>query len=204
MAGDSFACSLPGDADRDGTVAFADFLTLSSGFGQAGNWEQGDFSGDGNVGFEDFLALSANFGESSLVHDSPYRLDGDGNLLKSVQDDNSVMVQRNVREVVVTCDAVYTLTRDGDLFKVTEAPEILDSGVTQMVVSSDKLIVRFNDGRVRLQELDGSGSFLQTGNVVPSEGKARFVADMVVAADNLILRLDDGRVRVNYRQLSAS
>ena len=53
---------LPGDANLDGLVEFADFLLLAQGFGKPGGWRDGDFSGDGNVQFEDFLLLSGNFG----------------------------------------------------------------------------------------------------------------------------------------------
>lgn len=57
---------LPGDTDFGGSVAFADFLTLSSNFGQnIALWSAGDFDGSGDVGFSDFLALSSNFGASS-------------------------------------------------------------------------------------------------------------------------------------------
>lgn len=58
---------LPGDADFDGEVQFADFLLLSRNFGEAGDWWQGDFDGSGDVQFEDFLILSQNFGASNLA-----------------------------------------------------------------------------------------------------------------------------------------
>ena len=52
--------------DFDGTVAFADFLTLSSNFGQDGKkWSEGDFIANGRVEFDDFLTLSANFGQTA-------------------------------------------------------------------------------------------------------------------------------------------
>ena len=52
-----------GDSNLDGTVNFADFLTLSSKFGkQDARWSDGDFDGDGTVGFDDFLLLAAEFG----------------------------------------------------------------------------------------------------------------------------------------------
>ena len=52
-----------GDADRDGDVDFADFLRLSTNFGnEDAVWADGDFSLNGAVGFQDFLMLSANFG----------------------------------------------------------------------------------------------------------------------------------------------
>ena len=55
---------LPGDADDNREVAFADFLALSANFGKAVGavWEDGDFDGNGAVDFADFLILSANFG----------------------------------------------------------------------------------------------------------------------------------------------
>lgn len=57
--------SLPGDADLDGFVEFADFLSLSSSFGEEAGWADGDFDGDNKVQFPDFLLLSQNFGQSS-------------------------------------------------------------------------------------------------------------------------------------------
>ncbi len=56
---------LPGDVDCNGTVEFADFLSLSRNFGSVeAGWDNGDFDGDGSVGFPDFLILAENFGES--------------------------------------------------------------------------------------------------------------------------------------------
>jgi len=52
-----------GDADLDQDVDFADFLILSSNFGNANTgWSQGNFNGDSETGFTDFLLLSSNFG----------------------------------------------------------------------------------------------------------------------------------------------
>lgn len=56
---------LNGDADLNGAVEFADFLVLSSGFGQERDWSEGDFDADGTVAFADFLILSSNFGQST-------------------------------------------------------------------------------------------------------------------------------------------
>ncbi len=62
--GEASGQTLVGDIDGDGAVAFADFLILSSEFGQdvdpAGSGS--DIDGNGNVGFSDFLLLSQNFG----------------------------------------------------------------------------------------------------------------------------------------------
>ena len=59
---------LPGDIDEDGTVSFADFLILSTNFGetQGQTRDEGDLDGDGAVQFSDFLILSANFGRTAL------------------------------------------------------------------------------------------------------------------------------------------
>ena len=51
-----------GDVDGDGSVAFSDFLVLSTNFGQEGGYTDGDLNCDGNVAFSDFLLLSGNFG----------------------------------------------------------------------------------------------------------------------------------------------
>ena len=61
----SLANTSYGDADLNGTVEFADFLSLSAHFGQAGGWAQGDFDGNGDVRFADFLLLSSNFGQTA-------------------------------------------------------------------------------------------------------------------------------------------
>ena len=53
---------LTGDIDRNGTVGFLDYLTLSRNFGRGdASWEDGDFNGDQVVSFADFLLLSKNF-----------------------------------------------------------------------------------------------------------------------------------------------
>jgi len=56
--------TLPGDADLNGAVEFADFLSLSSSFGKETGWADGDFDGDQRVQFADFLLLSQNFGQA--------------------------------------------------------------------------------------------------------------------------------------------
>ncbi len=56
---------LLGDLDGDGSVAFADFLVMSSNFGSADSeYADGDVDCDGSVQFADFLTLSSNFGRS--------------------------------------------------------------------------------------------------------------------------------------------
>ncbi len=54
-----------GDIDGSGDVAFADFLILSSNFGQAAvDHTTGDIDCSGDVAFADFLVLSSNFGQT--------------------------------------------------------------------------------------------------------------------------------------------
>jgi hypothetical protein len=54
---------LPGDADCDGTVDFADYQVVERNFGStAANWGLGDFTGDWAVTFADYQALERNFG----------------------------------------------------------------------------------------------------------------------------------------------
>ncbi len=59
---------LPGDFDGNKKVEFADFLVLSSNFGQDGKtYAEGNADGAGKVEFADFLILSDNFGSSSAA-----------------------------------------------------------------------------------------------------------------------------------------
>jgi hypothetical protein len=59
--------TLPGDANGDGSVAFADFQRLELGFGQAGGWQQGDFNLDGVVDTLDVGSLLGHFGQSAAA-----------------------------------------------------------------------------------------------------------------------------------------
>ena len=59
--------TLFGDANLDKEVTFADFLSLSNHFSEAGGWASGGFDGDGQIQFPDFLLLSANFGKSATA-----------------------------------------------------------------------------------------------------------------------------------------
>lgn len=59
--------AIPGDADGNGTVDFADFLVVSGAFGTSGDWPAGDFDGNMQIEFADFLILSNNFGAVEVV-----------------------------------------------------------------------------------------------------------------------------------------
>jgi hypothetical protein len=54
--------TIPGDANRDGKVNFADYLTLELNWAKTGvDWDHGDFNNDGKVSFADYLILEQNF-----------------------------------------------------------------------------------------------------------------------------------------------
>ena len=56
---------LPGDINGDGTVNFADVLTLIQDYGQSNSTiNEGDLTGDGTVNFNDVLALVQNYGSA--------------------------------------------------------------------------------------------------------------------------------------------
>jgi len=54
--------AMQGDANVDGVINFADFLTVTQNFGQEGTWRRGDFNGDQTINFNDFLDVSQRFG----------------------------------------------------------------------------------------------------------------------------------------------
>ena len=56
---------LPGDADLDGKVDFADVLIVARNYGKGrATWADGDFNNDGSVGFDDLLIVARNYGKS--------------------------------------------------------------------------------------------------------------------------------------------
>lgn len=57
-----------GDVNLDGTVDFADLVTVARNYGKTGqNWDQGDVNYDGTVGFDDLVAVSRNYGMTAAV-----------------------------------------------------------------------------------------------------------------------------------------
>jgi hypothetical protein len=69
-----FAVTWQGDANCDGVVDAADYITVKRNFGSAGGstWEKGDFTGDGKTNYADLLLLMANMGKSvSVVEAAP-------------------------------------------------------------------------------------------------------------------------------------
>ena len=58
---------VPGDANGDGRVDFADLLILAQNYGKSAGatFAQGDFNGDGSVGFDDLLILAQNYGSGT-------------------------------------------------------------------------------------------------------------------------------------------
>ena len=58
--------TIPGDANRDGTVDLTDFGILKQNFGlMPATWEQGNFDDDPSVTLSDFGVLKENFGKTS-------------------------------------------------------------------------------------------------------------------------------------------
>jgi MYXO-CTERM domain-containing protein len=57
-----------GDANLDGNVDFADFVTLANHFDGPGGWGDGDFDADGQVLFADFVILANNYGKTSTAN----------------------------------------------------------------------------------------------------------------------------------------
>jgi hypothetical protein len=55
---------IPGDANMDGKVNFADLLILAQHYGKSPDemFGDGDFNNDGGVGFDDLLILAQNYG----------------------------------------------------------------------------------------------------------------------------------------------
>ena len=60
--------ALPGDADLDGKVDFADLVIVARHYGQHNaTWADGDFNADGSVGFDDLVLLARNYGSTMLT-----------------------------------------------------------------------------------------------------------------------------------------
>ena len=69
---------VPGDANGDGQIGFADFLIVSEYFGKTDAvFEEGDFDGDGTVAFNDFLYV-ANFFDADSIPEGRRPRDGSG------------------------------------------------------------------------------------------------------------------------------
>ena len=59
---------LPGDANADGAVGFADLVLVARNFGKTNaTWSDGDFNNDGSVGFDDLLIVARNYRKSASL-----------------------------------------------------------------------------------------------------------------------------------------
>jgi T5SS/PEP-CTERM-associated repeat protein len=71
--------TLRGDANLDGSVGFADLVTVAQNYGNSSGqatWDIGDFNYDGNVGFADLVALAQNYGGALPAASMPGVSDG--------------------------------------------------------------------------------------------------------------------------------
>src|SRR4030095_8122664 len=60
--------ALVGDLNLDNTLSIADFIDLSSHFGQtSATWSDGDINFDNQVTIADFIDLAAHFGQTDAV-----------------------------------------------------------------------------------------------------------------------------------------
>ena len=60
-----YTATLPGDADLDGKVGFADLVILARHYGMINaTWTDGDFNRDGIVDFGDLVTLAGNYGRA--------------------------------------------------------------------------------------------------------------------------------------------
>ena len=60
--------AIPGDANADGKVDFADLVILARNYGMKNAvWEDGDFNGDGTVGFDDLVTLARNYEKDASI-----------------------------------------------------------------------------------------------------------------------------------------
>ena len=56
---------LPGDANADGKVGFADLVLVARNYGMiSATWADGDFNSDRSVGFDDLVIVARNYGKS--------------------------------------------------------------------------------------------------------------------------------------------
>src|SRR5205807_3436091 len=63
---------LPGDANHNGVVDFADLLILAQHYKTTGDtFETGDFNNDGQVAFDDLLILAQHYGMTINVAPTP-------------------------------------------------------------------------------------------------------------------------------------
>jgi hypothetical protein len=63
--------ALPGDADSDGSVDFADFVAVSRHFGmEESDWAHGDFDGNGRTDGADLQILRTNYGRREALEEA--------------------------------------------------------------------------------------------------------------------------------------
>lgn len=63
----------PGDANDDGSVGFADLVTVAQHYGTTtgATWATGDFTGDGAVNFADLVIVAQHYGQTAAAAPAP-------------------------------------------------------------------------------------------------------------------------------------
>ena len=74
------AMRVPGDANFDGSVTFADLVLLAQNYNRIGDrtWATGDFNFDGSVTFSDLVMLAQNYNRTSVLTAGPSNADDVG------------------------------------------------------------------------------------------------------------------------------
>lgn len=98
--------ALPGDANLDGKVTFADLVQVARHYGQTGaTWATGDFNYDGSLGFDDFVLLARNYGHSAIISAPPAVVSGNIAAGSAIPAGEFVVVTVNGLTQVTTIDA---------------------------------------------------------------------------------------------------
>lgn len=73
--------AIPGDANLNGKVDFADLVILAANYGRPGTFTSGDFNSDGVVNFMDLVILAAHYGQQVTPVPVPIAAIGGAGLL---------------------------------------------------------------------------------------------------------------------------
>jgi hypothetical protein len=157
-----FAVTWQGDANRDGVVDAADYITLNRNFGSAGGatWERGDFTGDGKTDYADLLWLMTNFGSSVSVVEAP---PASGNIVPAGQGAET----SEVVDIPPAADATYAVQPE------TAQPETAASNARQAAAVEPQVLAE-QAAAVEPQVLAEQAAALNAATVVLPQASGRF------------------------------